>query len=236
MAKEGSPLKVTVLLPAYREENKIGELIRSILVHTPDVVVIDDGSRDRTAVRAEEAGAVVLRHNENRGKGEALKTGFRYARDQACDLVITMDADGQHKPDEIPRFVEAYRRTGIPILLGNRMADRDQMPCIRRWTNRIMSWMLSRMMKQYIPDTQCGFRMFRRDVLPFLTADAHRFAAESEMLLHLSERGFRIDSVRVSAVYRGEKSKIKPSLDTFRFFAMILRYRLHQRRVWANRG
>lgn len=236
MANNDKPLKVTVVIPAYREEEGIYDLVRSVLAHTPDVVVIDDGSRDNTAARAEEAGAVVLRHNENRGKGEALKTGFRYARDQACDLVITMDADGQHSPDEIPRFIEAYRRTGIPILLGNRMPEMDRMPRVRRWTNRIMSWMLSRIMKQYIPDTQCGFRMFRSDVLPFLTADAHRFAAESEMLLHLSERGFRIDSVRVSTIYGDEKSRIKPSVDTIRFFVMIHRYRRHRKYMSANRG
>ncbi len=235
MAEKNISPNLYVIVPAYKEQSHIGQTVRSILEYSPNVLVVDDGSRDKTSEYAEEAGAVVLRHKDNRGKGEALKTGFQYARDQACDLVITMDADGQHRPDEIPKFVDAYRRTGIPILLGNRMADIENMPRIRRWTNAVMSWMLSRIMKQYIPDTQCGFRMYRGDILPFLSVESQRFAAESEILLYLADRGFRIDSVRVSTIYHNEKSMIKPGLDTLRFIAMILRHMRNRKKGVAGR-
>jgi glycosyltransferase involved in cell wall biosynthesis len=150
-------------------------------------------------------------------------------------VVITMDADGQHDPGDLPRFLEAYQRTGIPVLIGNRMADTTSMPVVRRLTNRCMSWLLSREMGQFVPDTQCGYRLFRCDVIPRVTTTSARFAAESEILLHVAERGIRIDAVPVTTIYRDEKSKINPWRDTLRFFEMILRYRRErnsrQRRV-----
>jgi glycosyltransferase involved in cell wall biosynthesis len=220
-----------VVVPAYNEGKRIAEVVARIRRHVPLVIVVDDGSRDDTAGEAEKAGAVVLRHERNQGKGVALQSGFHRAMEEECEVVITMDADGQHDPDELPKFLEAYRRTGIPVLLGNRMAHLELMPLIRCWTNRAMSIIISRVMKQYVPDTQCGYRLFRRDVLPFLNADAHRFAAESEMLLNLADRGFRIDSVRISAIYRDERSKIRPVRDTIRFFHMLYHYRRNRRSV-----
>jgi glycosyltransferase involved in cell wall biosynthesis len=222
--------KGCVIVPAYEEEGRIGAVVRRIREYLPDVVVVDDGSGDGTAREAEAAEAVVLRHPVNAGKGAALNTGFNYAREHGFDFVVTLDADGQHDPAEIARFVEAYRRTGIPVLIGNRMADPHAMPLVRRLTNRFMSWMLSRQMGQYVPDTQCGFRLYRCDVIPFVSAEARRFAAESEILLHVSDRRIRVDSVPVSVIYRDERSKINPIKDTVRFFAMLHRYRRQRRR------
>lgn len=222
-------LKTAALIPAYREEGRIGRVVAAATQQGVQVIVIDDGSRDQTAREAEAAGARVLRHEVNKGKGAALQTGFAYARAQGFQAVITLDADGQHDPLEISKFVEAFERTGIPVLIGNRMGEPKGMPLIRRWTNQFMSWMLSREMGQYVPDTQCGFRLFRCDVLPYVASSSQGFAAESEALLHLSERGIRIASVRVSSIYGDEKSKIHPIPDTVRFFAMILRYRRRRR-------
>lgn len=216
--------KVAVIIPAYNEAGRIGAVVRSVRAHCPRVIVVDDGSRDRTAEEAEAAGALVVRHDRNCGKGVALNSGFEQARRCACEAVITMDADGQHNPAEIPRFVEAYRRTGIPVLVGNRMADIRGMPLVRRWTNRFMSWLLSRIMGDYVPDTQCGYRLYRCDVIPYVQADAERYAAESEILLNIAARGIRIDSVRVNTIYGDEKSKVNPFSDTVRFFRMLWRF------------
>jgi glycosyltransferase involved in cell wall biosynthesis len=223
--------RVCVLLPAYREAGRIGSVVAGVRAHVPDVLVVDDGSPDGTAAEAGQAGAVVVRHETNKGKGVALATGFEHARKAGFDVVITMDADGQHDPSDLSRFVEAYVRTGIPVILGNRMGHTERMPAIRRWTNRFMSWLLSREMKQYVPDTQCGYRLYRNDVIPFVAARASGFAAESETLLHVADRGIRIDSVPIAAVYRDEKSKIRPIQDTIRFFAMLARYRRAKRRA-----
>ena len=237
-AQERSRHRVCVVIPAFREEKRIAAVVHSVRDRGFDVVVIDDGSDDRTGEEARQAGATVVRHEQNQGKGVALNSGFTYAVEKHYDGAITMDADGQHDPAELPKFVEAYVRTGIPVFIGNRMAKNEEMPLVRRWTNQFMSWMLSRVMGQYVPDTQCGYRFYRCDVLPFITAHSERFAAESEILLHVAARGIRIDSVRISTIYGDEKSKINPMVDTVRFFSMLWRFRkrvVHQRNAGQGR-
>jgi glycosyltransferase involved in cell wall biosynthesis len=225
-----------VVIPAYQEEKKIAEVVKAALKYCDRVFVVDDGSSDQTAHCADQAGARVVKHAVNQGKGVALQSGFKAAQEMGCEAVITLDADGQHDPAEIPRFMEAYERTGIPVLVGNRMANSEGMPLIRRWTNRYMSWMLSRAMRQYVPDTQCGYRLYRCDIIPFVATNSERFAAESEILLHIAMRGIRMDSVHISTIYSNEKSKISPIMDTVRFFSMIHRFHKHvrhgQRRVY----
>ena len=216
--------RICVVLPAFREARMIGEVIGRILPHCADVIVVDDGSDDGTADVAEDAGGTVIRLDVNQGKGVALNTGFKYALEHGFDAVITLDSDGQHDPDEIPDFIAAYRRTGIPVLVGNRLAAADNMPRIRWWTNRFMSWLLSKVMGQYVPDSQCGYRLYRSDVLGYVTATSERFAAESESLLHLADRGIRMDAVRIKTIYGDEKSKINPFTDTIRFFAMLINH------------
>jgi len=225
MTTPSRPLKWCVVLPAYREATRIAPVVTAARAQGAMVLVVDDGSPDETAAVAEAAAAVGLRHPVNRGKGAALETGFAEARRRGCDVVITMDSDGQHDPAELPKFIEAYQRTGIPVLIGSRMAEVDAMPWVRRSTNRFMSWLLSRMMGNYVPDTQCGYRLYRSDVLPLVVAGAQGFAAESEVLLRLAARGIRMDAVRIRTIYGGEKSKINPLRDTWRFFGMIRRYR-----------
>lgn len=230
------PLRVCVLIPAYNEERHIEKICREVLQHVTDVVVVDDGSKDRTAEIAASTGVRVLRHEVNKGKGAALNTGFAYARENGFNVLITMDGDGQHLPAEVPKFIEAYQRTKIPVLIGSRMHQLESMPFVRRKTNLFMSWWLGRVMHQYIPDTQCGFRLYRCDILPLVSTGSQRFAAESEILLNLAHRGIRMDSVRITTVYAGEKSKINPLPDTLRFFRMLFdhRRRNRPRRVAAD--
>jgi glycosyltransferase involved in cell wall biosynthesis len=218
-----------VVIPALNEERRIADVVRRVRERIPEVIVIDDGSRDDTSGVAGAAGATVLKHGVNRGKGAALETGFRYVRERGFDFVVTMDGDGQHDPADLTRFVETHTRTGIPVLVGNRMTDVDRMPVVRRLTNRFMSWLLSREMGQSVPDTQCGYRLFQSDVIPILSAESAGFAAESEVLLELAGRDIRIGSVPVATIYRDEKSKISPFKDALRFFGMLRRYRRSKR-------
>lgn len=219
-----------VIIPAYMEAGRIGEVVRQACGYAPMVIVVDDGSTDETSAEAQEAGAIVLRHEGNRGKGDALNTGFAYARERRLEFVITMDGDGQHDPTEIPKFVEAYRRTGIPVLIGNRMVDTGGMPWTRRVTNRLMSRLLSRTMDRYVPDTQCGFRLYRCDIIPFVSARSAHFAAESETLIHVTRRGIRIDMVRVRTIYHKRGSRIRPLSDAFRFFRMLWQVQKEKRK------
>ena len=222
-----APLKPCVLIPAFKEENHIAAVVREVREYCPAVIVIDDGSPDDTARLAAEAGATVLEHVRNQGKGAALQTGFDHARAHGYDLAITLDADGQHAPSDIPAFLQAYERTHSPVLVGNRMGNVGAMPWNRRFVNRFMSDLLSRVMGQYVPDSQCGFRLYHRSAFPDGPCDAHsqRFAAESEILLRLALQGRKIGAVAIQTIYGDEKSKVNPFTDTVRFFRMLHRFR-----------
>lgn len=215
---------ICVIIPAFQEQTRIAPVVRQTREFTKAVIVVDDGSRDKTALEAESAGAVVLRHDRNRGKGIALNTGFTYAQQRGYHLAITMDADGQHNPADIPRFKDAYIRTGIPVLIGNRLAYPANMPLPRRWINRAISRFLSKRMDQYLPDTQCGFRLYRMDVIPFVATQAERYAAESEILLRLAARNIRLDSIPIRLVPGHDRSMVHPIHDGVRFLWMLWNY------------
>jgi len=230
------PLKTCVLIPAYNEEKRVGAVVREVLEYCPDVIVVDDGSPDDTDKVAAEAGAIVLEHVHNQGKGAALQTGFDYAREHGYDLAITLDADGQHAPSDIPAFLQAYERTHSPVLVGNRMGDVAAMPRLRRFVNRFMSDLLSRVMGQHVPDSQCGFRLYHRSAFPAGPYDAHsqRYAAESEILLRLALEGRKIGAVTIQTIYGDEKSKVRPLADTLRFFRMLRRFKKIKKEILAR--
>ena len=218
--------KIAAVIPAYQEKKHIDDVVRRTRDKIDNVLVVDDGSNDKTAERAREAGAEVIVHPQNRGKGEAIKTGLRHFLNRQFDWVFILDADGQHRPEEIDRFLAAAVSAAEPkLILGNRMNDVSSMPLVRRIVNRYMSKKISRVCRQDIPDTQCGFRMLHRQLIPDLLEGADRFEYESEMLIIASRKGFRIDSVSISTVYSDEVSSIHPVRDTLRFFKLMRRYR-----------
>lgn len=217
--------KFGVIVPAFREGGRIGQVVASIRAYAANVIVVDDGSPDGTAAEAREAGAQVIRHDGNKGKGVALQTGFAAAGEMGFDFAITMDGDGQHDPADLAGFLEARRREGCAVVVGNRMADPQGMPCVRRATNWFMSWLLSREMGQWVPDTQCGYRLYARETWAYLQTPYTGFAAESAVLLNLAGRGFRIGAAPVRVIYGDENSKIRPGADTVRFFRMLREYR-----------
>jgi len=217
---------VAVVIPAYNEEKHIGDVVRRARQQLDDILVVDDGSSDETAERARKSGAEVIVHPENRGKGESIKTGLRHWQDRQFELVTILDADGQHLPEEIDQFVAAALSATEPkLILGNRMKDLSSMPRVRRIVNRWMSKRISAACGQEIPDTQCGFRMIHRDLIPDLLGGAARFDYETEMLIIASRKGFRIESVPISTVYSDEVSSIHPVRDTLRFFKLMSRYK-----------
>ena len=216
------------IVPAYQEEARVRAAVEGIREYCEHVVVIDDGSADRTSEEAEKSGAVVLRHTVNRGKGAAIDTGINYAREHGYEFVIAMDGDGQHAPEDIPAFVEAYEKTGAQAILGNRMDNPRSMPFVRRLTNRFMSWLLSRRIGQRVPDTQCGFRLYRCEGFPEVSEESQRFDYDSEVLLLYADKGVKIGAVPVKVIYGEEKSKIRPVSDTMRFARMLRRHRKRQ--------
>ena len=218
--------QTAAIIPAYQDEKHIGNIVRRTRERLDYVLVIDDGSSDQTAQRAREAGARVIVHDQNRGKGEALKTGLERGIGPEVAWVILLDSDGQHLPEEIDRFLSAAASATQPtFFIGNRMNDVARMPFIRRVVNRYMSNQISRVCGQRIPDTQCGFRMVHRQMVPELLGGGHRFDYETEVLIIVSRKGYRIESVPITTVYSDEVSKIRPLRDTLRFFKLMRRYR-----------
>jgi glycosyltransferase involved in cell wall biosynthesis len=216
-------VRVAVILPAYQEAGRVGGVVRGCLKHTAKVLVVDDCSPDCTSVQAAEAGAEVIRHTTNRGKGAALKTGFGHLLVLGFTHAIAMDADGQHDPECIPGFIAAVTAPGVLLVLGNRFNDVRGMPFLRRITNRLMSWLISLICRTPVPDSQCGFRLVRLDNPVLYSAKADHFEYESEVLILTARAGGRIVTVPVPTTYGDEQSKIRPWADTKRFLLLLLR-------------
>jgi len=218
--------QTAAVIPAYQDEKHIGDIVRRTRERLDCVLVVDDGSSDQTAQRAREAGAEVIIHNQNRGKGEAIKTGLGHWLGREVTWVSLLDSDGQHLPEEIDRFLGAAACATQPtFLIGNRMNDLTGMPFIRRVVNRYMSSQISRLCGQGIPDTQCGFRMVDRQLVPELLSGGNRFEYETEVLIIASRRGYKIESVPITTVYSDQVSKIHPMRDALRFLKLMWRYR-----------
>ena len=215
--------KICVLIPSYNEAKTIGRVIKEVRAQGLSVYVVDDGSSDNTAAIAESEGAVVLKNKKNMGKGASLREGFKHILKKDFDEVLVMDGDNQHEAASIPAFIKEMDRSGADIVIGNRMLNTGSMPYIRKKTNHFMSYVISKISGQDIPDTQCGYRLIKRKVLDAITLESSKFEIESELIIKASRKGFKISSVPISAVYEDERSKINPILDTLRFMAFIIR-------------
>jgi glycosyltransferase involved in cell wall biosynthesis len=217
MTKTGNMPKTMALIPAYNEERKVGEVVAGCKPLVDYVVVVDDGSTDRTAQKAKLGGAIVLSQPRNMGKGWALLRGFQYAQEQGMDYIITLDADGQHPPKHIPQFITQLDR-GYGVVVGNRMADLSGMPFERRFSNLLTSFVISLISGQYIADSQNGYRGIATEVVRGLTFTRKGFEMEAELLFKAVRRGFRISSTPIDTVYTGEEqSKIDVPKDIARF-------------------
>lgn len=214
------------VVPAYNPGDALAQLLEGVKSHIPadQIVVVDDGSVDGTMHRAEAAGVHLVRHETNRGKGEALKSGFEYLLSvEGIDAVFTIDADGQHDPEEIPLFVEAYRAGRGDLLVGNRMGERAGMPRIRVLTNIATSAVVSALARCRIEDSQSGYRLIRADVIRKIDLVTSRYETESEILIKSSRVGARISSIPIRTIYGSEESTIHPFRDTIRFFVLVFR-------------
>jgi polyprenyl-phospho-N-acetylgalactosaminyl synthase len=215
--------KIGAVIPAHNEAGEIGPLVDAVRGRIPLVLVVDDGSSDGTGAVAAAHGAEVVRHEVCRGKGAALKTGFARLLGQGCAAAVTMDGDGQHRPEDLEAFLRAWRiHPGTDVFVGSRKITGTDMPFIRRATNLAMSLLISFIAFQLVPDTQNGFRLIRRNVLSSVRTGTSHFDMETEFLIKASWRGFRIRPVPVATIYRDERSKIRPMKDTTRFFRMLL--------------
>lgn len=225
--------RVVVLIPAYNAEHMVGDVVREVRKVTDEVVVVDDGSADRTGDAARAAGAHVLTHPHNRGKGAALKTGFAYACEHGYDGVITLDADGQHLPHEIPKFLECRARTNADLIIGGRAHLFAQMLPRRRMANRFSAWSIAKASKTGITDSQSGFRFYSANLLRSVRLHTDGFDMESEVIVRAGCGGFRVVTtpIELGFVDGVSTSHYKPLMDTLRIAWTVFRARL----IWRNR-
>lgn len=217
-------MTILALIPAYNESLRVASVVAGALGHLP-VLVIDDGSTDDTAAQAEDAGATVLVQNPNQGKGAALQAGFRYALAEGYEAVITLDADGQHNPVEIPKFIESYQTKPADLIIGQR--DFSQMPPVRRLANWLGGLAYSWAVGQRIFDNQSGYRLISRRLLTALLEHPREggFEYEVEMITLCVRRGFKLAWVPIQTIYAGEASHIQPLQHTKNFLRLLWRTR-----------
>jgi glycosyltransferase involved in cell wall biosynthesis len=202
-----------VLIPAYQAGETVGQVVRGARRHVERVLVVDDGSTDRTGERAAAAGAEVLRLPENSGKGSAVRAGLEKILASDATHVVFLDADGQHDPGDLPALLEAAGQ-GDDFVIGSRVARPEETPPVRYRTNEIGSRILTRMTGHDVEDGQSGYRVIAADLLQSLKLTARGYLIETEILLKASPRvaGFR--HVPIRAIYGGP-SHYRPFRDTW---------------------
>jgi len=215
-------MKVWVVIPAYNEGNALEMILRELRRKNLSILVVDDGSSDNTFEVAKGAADIVIRNEKNLGKGMSLNLAFRrLLKESEFDYVITMDGDGQHSHLDIDNFLKEAKK-GEYFVLGNRMDKPYGMPKIRIITNKLMSWLISKMINQKIPDTQCGFRLIKKDILNKIKTKTNKFEMESEIIIKAAKKKFSIKSIPIRNIYfRRAESKINPFIDSLRFLRFI---------------
>lgn len=221
----GVALKACALIPALNAAHTIARIVAEVRRYIEPVVVVDDGSSDATGEVAKAVGAIVLRHDANRGKGGSLKTGFAWALANGFDAVITLDADGQHLASEIPKFLAARE---ADLVIGARDHLFEHMLPRRRNANRFSAWSISKCAGVRVPDSQSGFRRYSANLLRNVKLRSEGFDLESEVIVLAGKRGFRIVTIPIDLGFIDgiATSHYKPVKDTLRIAWTVLRARL----------
>lgn len=216
--------RICCLIPAFNESRTISGVIETAKQHIRDIFVVDDGSDDATSAFAEKAGASVIRHDRNLGKGMALRTGFAHVLEQGFGAVITLDADGQHDASEISHFVSSFKQNAGDIIIGSRLRNKELIPLYRYIPNQIGIFFISWAAGCRIEDTQSGFRLYKKEVLENVTLETDGFETETEVLIKAAKKGFRIHTIPVSAIYHSDyKTYFRPVRDFYRISILVLK-------------
>lgn len=217
-------MKVWIVIPAYNEAKALAKLLGQLKEKPVFTLVVDDGSTDDTYAVAEARASRIIGNQSNLGKGMALNKAIAYLlKNEDFDYVVTMDADGQHSPLDLELFLAAAAQ-GADFVVGNRMQNPLGMPKVRVLTNKYMSWLISKTAGQSIPDTQCGFRLIKKDILERIIIKTNKFEIESEIIIKAVRLGLKIKSIPVRSIYsKHQRSNIHPFMDTIRFIRFIFK-------------
>jgi len=225
-------MKILAIIPAYDAEESLAEVIDGLFEYgfkSRDILVVDDGSSDRTSEIAHAKGVSVISHPANKGKGAALKTGFKYAIDEDYDAVLTLDADMQHPPEYALKFIETATETGADVVIGNRLDDLSTMPFHRRFSNLTTTFFVRVWTGKRIGDSQCGYRFIKTDILKKINLRTNYYQTETEFILEAARNGAEFASVPVPTIYNDFDSKMNPLIETFRFIGVMLAHPFRRR-------
>jgi glycosyltransferase involved in cell wall biosynthesis len=216
--------RIGIIIPAFNAEKTIGPLISALKekgFSLKNIIVIDDGSTDRTGEIVKGTGVTIITHKANIGKGAALKHGFEMARKIFLEKVFTIDADGQHRVTDIEDFMRC--KDDYDIIVGCRH-DVKHMPRLRQLVNRVTSLVASLLAGYYLTDVQCGFRLIDLGLFKRLRLKTNNYQTESEMIIKTLRLEKRIGSLPITTVYNNERSYINPIMDTLRFIKMAVEF------------
>jgi hypothetical protein len=231
---------ILVLIPAFNEQERIEDVIKGARQFLPQarILVVDDGSRDRTAPVSRGAGALVVTHPFNLGVGTALQTGYKYAVEQGFQYVIQLDADGQHPPELLPEFVAKLRETEADLIIGSRFlrGKRDNGSFLRRFGNRLFGRLVTLLVRERLTDPTSGYRAMKSTVLRFCVGDMYGFDyPDADFLLTLHRSGFRIEEipihVRPRSGGKSQHSGMTPLFYTTKMFLSIFIILLRKKSV-----
>lgn len=203
-------MPILVCIPAFNEGKVIDKVIRNCLKFADNVVVCDDGSTDNTYEIADSAGAEVIRHEKNIGKGESLRSLFKFARHSNHDIIVTIDGDGQFLPEEIPKLVKGIEKGKSDLVIGYRFDDTTEMPDYRRFGNKLLDKMTNMVEEISVRDTQSGFRAYSKKVVDTIDFKMKGFGADAEILIDATKKGFRLSEEKITVIYdTGAKTSTK---------------------------
>ena len=198
-------------IPAYNEERKIKDIVKKALPYVDKVVVCDDGSTDNTAALAKKAGAIVISHEKNLGYGATITTLFSYCRKNNAEIMVTLDGDGQHNPDQIPDLINVILKHNVGVVIGSRsLRDDKDLPSYRRAGIKIITSTINSATDLKVTDSQSGFRAYSRTAIDLIHPAESGMAVSTEILLKISNNGLSIAEVPITVSYTGDTSTEHP--------------------------
>ncbi len=217
--------KISAIIPAYNVEKTISQVIYGVnqFIDLHDIIVIDDGSIDATGEKIKKTGVVLLKNISNKGKGFSLKKGYQYVVKKKYQAAICLDADLQHVPEDIPKFLDSFKKNNVDLILGSRMHDVSTMPWDRQFSNQTTSLLISLFTGLRVRDSQSGYRLIKTDVLRKINLVSNKYETESELLVKALKNKFKICHVPIRTIYNDQPSHINRFVDAWRFVKIVMR-------------